>query len=54
MPESMMQCPICGKMFPARLAVLDDNGNPICPECAQKAKHKAEKESKENAKNKTE
>lgn len=36
MPESMMQCPVCGKMFPTRLAVIDDNGNAICPDHVEK------------------
>lgn len=43
MPESMMQCPICGKMFPTRLAVLDDNGNPICPDHVEKTKEQSAK-----------
>lgn len=54
MSDSKMQCPVCGKMFSTTLQVIDDNGNPICPNCAQKAKLQTEKESKENAKNKTE
>ena len=32
-----MQCAVCGKMFPAITAVIDDNGNPVCSDCAAKA-----------------
>lgn len=40
MSESTMQCPICGKQFPTRLYVIDDNGNPICPSCDLKNQEK--------------
>lgn len=40
MSESTMQCPICGKQFPTRLYVIDDNGNPICPSCDSKNQEK--------------
>ena len=47
MPESMTQCPGCGRMFPTNLQVMDDSGNTICPDCAKKAQEKdKEKESK--------
>ena len=35
MSESMMDCSSCGKPFPTRFQELDDNGNPICPDCAR-------------------
>ena len=28
-----MQCPICGKMFDVNEYKIDENGNPVCPEC---------------------
>lgn len=31
-----MTCPICGKDFDANEYVIGENGNPICPECAEK------------------
>ena len=33
---SEMQCPICGKTFDSKDCVIDENGNPICSECAEK------------------
>lgn len=40
MSESMMECSQCAKLFPTRLQEMDDNGNPICPECAKKEREK--------------
>ncbi len=37
--ESMMECSHCGKPFPTRFQELDDNGNPICPDCAKEEQH---------------
>ena len=31
-----MICPICGKEYDSLDAVILDNGNPGCPECAEK------------------
>ena len=41
MSESMMQCSSCGEFFPTRLQETADNGNTICPECAEKEKELA-------------
>lgn len=54
MSLSMVECSNCGKPFQYDLENHNDNQSPICPDCAQKAKSHSEKESKENAKNKTE
>ena len=35
MLESIMECPHCGKPFSTRLQEIDENGNPICPDCAK-------------------
>lgn len=37
-----IMCPICGKMFPPEEYELLDNGNPICPECAEKERENEE------------
>ena len=34
--SELMTCPICGEQFPANEQVIADNGNPICPKCAEK------------------
>lgn len=40
-----MQCPICGKMFDVNEYKIDENGNPVCPECYKgETEEKAEKE----------
>ena len=33
--SELMTCPICGEQFPALEYVISDNGNPICPKCAE-------------------
>ena len=42
--SELMTCPICGEQFPVTEYVIADNGNPICPKCA-------EKENKDNENN---
>ncbi len=34
----LMECPVCGKMFPADEYETLDNGNPACPECVAQEK----------------
>lgn len=34
--SELMTCPICGEQFPVTEYVIADNGNPICPKCAEK------------------
>lgn len=45
MSESMMQCSDCGEFFPTRLQEMDDKGNPICPECAEKERELTKQDS---------
>lgn len=34
--DNAIQCPECGKMFDSTKSESLDNGNPICPDCADK------------------
>ena len=42
--EEMMECPVCGRKFPASLYETLDNGNPACPECVAKEQERLDKE----------
>ena len=42
--EEMMMCPECGKEFPAIEYMINDAGNPVCPECFQKESEREDKE----------
>ena len=35
-------CPNCRREFDAKEYVIGENGNPICPECAEKEKNSDE------------
>ncbi len=37
-----MECPVCGKMFPATECEFLDNGNPACPKCVKEEREKLE------------
>lgn len=41
--SEMMQCPICGREFPAFDYESLDNENPACPECVRKEQEDLEK-----------
>lgn len=42
--SELMTCPICGEQFSALEYVIADNGNPICPRCAEKEKDEKNEE----------
>lgn len=42
--SELMTCPICGEQFSALEYVIADNGNPICPRCAEKEKDEKSEE----------
>lgn len=45
--DELMQCPVCGKMFPASEYETLDNGNPACPECVREEQKELEARSKQ-------